>query len=116
MLFLCITRASAHISSKTESPVPWSLTIRWISEAADAMEYLHDIQVIHGDIRIENVFLNGDLHAKVCSSRIIPLAIGDDLKVALLWFSSYRKTYRIALVNYRSRDIVYTVWIRIVKG
>ncbi|KAG8898298.1 hypothetical protein FRB99_007543 [Tulasnella sp. 403] len=39
---------------------------KFIYEIATALEYLHDINVIHGDIKAQNILVSPDPHALVC--------------------------------------------------
>ncbi|PVH90815.1 kinase-like protein [Periconia macrospinosa] len=39
--------------------------LRWCQQIADALAYIHSSGVIHGDLEVGNVFLDGNLNAKV---------------------------------------------------
>eukprot|EP00004_Rigifila_ramosa_P019750 TRINITY_DN5059_c0_g1_i4.p1 TRINITY_DN5059_c0_g1~~TRINITY_DN5059_c0_g1_i4.p1 ORF type:complete len:795 (+),score=226.03 TRINITY_DN5059_c0_g1_i4:328-2385(+) len=46
-------------------PLAWRTRIRIASEIAQAMEYLHDSNFIHRDLKSKNILLDTELHARV---------------------------------------------------
>jgi serine/threonine protein kinase len=49
------------------SSFPLSLIVAWLSDLADAMQFLHSKGVIHGDIRAENILVFDRLETKLCN-------------------------------------------------
>lgn len=39
--------------------------MRWAAQIAEAVEFIHSASIIHGDLCCANIFLDGDLNAKV---------------------------------------------------
>lgn len=46
-------------------PPPWPLAFRLAYEIAQGMNFLHEKNILHHDLKPSNVLLDGDLHAKV---------------------------------------------------
>ncbi len=46
---------------------PLSLMVAWMSDLADAMQFLHSKGIIHGDIKAENVLVFERLETKLCN-------------------------------------------------
>ncbi|XP_005756025.1 receptor-interacting serine/threonine-protein kinase 3-like, partial [Pundamilia nyererei] len=45
-------------------PPPWPLAFRLAYEIAQGMNFLHEKNILHHDLKPSNVLLDGDLHAK----------------------------------------------------
>ncbi|KAL2755467.1 hypothetical protein ACRALDRAFT_2041830 [Sodiomyces alcalophilus JCM 7366] len=41
------------------------MRLRWVAQVAEALRFIHDAGVIHGDLTSANVFLDGNLNARV---------------------------------------------------
>ena len=51
-----------------KSDLPVSLKVKMAAEIASGMCYLHtfaDFPIIHGDLKLPNIFVGGDFNAKV---------------------------------------------------
>lgn len=46
-------------------PPPWPLAFRLAYEIAQGMNFLHEKNILHHDLKPSNVLLDDDLHAKV---------------------------------------------------
>ncbi|XP_020593389.1 LOW QUALITY PROTEIN: LEAF RUST 10 DISEASE-RESISTANCE LOCUS RECEPTOR-LIKE PROTEIN KINASE-like 1.1 [Phalaenopsis equestris] len=67
-----------HGSRASGSFLPWKVRMRIAIETADALNYLHSIepQIIHRDIKTNNILLDNNFHVKVGDfglSRLFPL-------------------------------------------
>ena len=49
-------------------PPPWPLAFRLAHQVALAMEFLHSKNLVHMDLKPDNVLLDGNLNAKVFTS------------------------------------------------
>ena len=50
----------------SSNPLPHDLILRWLKEAAQALKYLHDNNVLHRDIKPHNCILFDNLVLKLC--------------------------------------------------
>ncbi|MDI9817927.1 MULTISPECIES: protein kinase [unclassified Legionella] len=48
-----------------QEPVNWSLRYRWIREITRGLAFLHQLNIVHLDIKSDNVLLDESLHAKI---------------------------------------------------
>jgi serine/threonine-protein kinase len=48
-----------------DGPVPLALALRWVSEAADAIQHAHERGVIHCDLKPSNLLLDAAGHVRV---------------------------------------------------
>ncbi|KAI9746803.1 MAG: hypothetical protein M4579_007589, partial [Chaenotheca gracillima] len=53
-----------YLRESASSP-PATLLLQWAQQAAEALVFCHDNDVLHGDINCSNFFLNADLDLKV---------------------------------------------------
>ncbi|KAG9041543.1 hypothetical protein FS837_012098 [Tulasnella sp. UAMH 9824] len=48
--------------------------IRWLCETADAVRYLHEKDVVHGDLKASNILIDGDGLSRLCDFGLSKLA------------------------------------------
>ena len=51
--------------SRKLSPIPDSLKIRMVYEVIEGMHFLHDKNIIHRDLKLENIFVGKEFSVKV---------------------------------------------------
>lgn len=64
-----------HGKKSNSSLVAWTIRLNIAIETADALAYLHDSDVIHRDVKTNNILLDSDFHVKVADfglSRLFP--------------------------------------------
>ncbi|KAK4800560.1 hypothetical protein SAY86_021047 [Trapa natans] len=66
-----------HLHGKREGAglLPWPIRLNIAIETADALSYLHEIDVIHRDVKTNNILLDNDFRVKVADfglSRMFP--------------------------------------------
>ncbi|MDI9817928.1 MULTISPECIES: protein kinase [unclassified Legionella] len=69
-------------------PEDWSLRYLWIQEIARGLAYLHQLKIVHKDIKADNILLDDDLHAKISDFGFAEIMENDRLTSAtgsLLW-------------------------------
>ncbi|KAI8560292.1 hypothetical protein RHMOL_Rhmol04G0243900 [Rhododendron molle] len=57
-----------HLSSRSESPLPWAMRLKIAQDAARGLTYLHegmDFQIIFRDFKSSNILLDGQWNAKL---------------------------------------------------
>ncbi|CAA0817268.1 Protein kinase family protein [Striga hermonthica] len=57
------------------SPLPWPVRLDIAVETAEALDYLHKSDIIHRDVKTNNILLDSDFHVKVADfglSRLFP--------------------------------------------
>ncbi|KAG0449295.1 hypothetical protein HPP92_027412 [Vanilla planifolia] len=67
-----------HGSHSSETLLPWQVRMSIAIETADALNYLHSVepQIIHRDVKTNNILLDKSFHAKIADfglSRLFPL-------------------------------------------
>jgi serine/threonine protein kinase len=50
---------------KHKSVIGFEQRLRWCQEVSHTLSFIHSKKVIHGDLRCNNIFLDGTLHSKV---------------------------------------------------
>ncbi len=58
---------------------PLSLMVAWMSDLADAMQFLHSKGIIHGDIKAENVLVFERLETKLCNFHTSKSVLSDSV-------------------------------------
>ncbi|CAL1526964.1 unnamed protein product [Lymnaea stagnalis] len=53
------------LSRAIEKNIPEPKALKWFSQLADAIRYLHSMKVIHRDLRPDNIFLDNDGNIKI---------------------------------------------------
>jgi len=48
------------------SVVPWILKAKLSHEISSGMSYLHSLEIIHCDLKLQNVLVGEQINAKVC--------------------------------------------------
>ncbi len=51
--------------ARQKNQVPLSLTLRWVEQLFDAVQFIHSRNVFHGDISCNNIFLDDSLNIKL---------------------------------------------------
>ncbi|MCD8542598.1 MAG: protein kinase, partial [Gammaproteobacteria bacterium] len=60
------TNGSLYNFLHSEQTISWGLRLRMAEELARGLGYLHQKQIVHGDIKSLNIVLDQDFHAKWC--------------------------------------------------
>ncbi|KAL5224438.1 hypothetical protein ABZP36_011077 [Zizania latifolia] len=70
-----------HLSSKCNiRQLPWKIRARIIAEISSALLFLHSCKprmIVHGDLKLENILLDADLHCKIAHCGISQLLMED---------------------------------------
>ncbi|XP_006661585.1 U-box domain-containing protein 33-like [Oryza brachyantha] len=70
-----------HLLSKCGIPqLPWKIRARIVAEISSALLFLHTCKpqmIVHGDLKLENILLDADLHCKIAYSGISQLFMED---------------------------------------
>jgi serine/threonine protein kinase len=53
------------LDNRRVSLIPWSLSIAWISDILAGLCHLHQLKIIHGDLKAENVLVSEGLRCKL---------------------------------------------------
>ncbi|KAE8768641.1 putative serine/threonine-protein kinase [Hordeum vulgare] len=67
-----------HGSRSVERGLTWPLRLNIAIETAEALAYLHAVEIIHRDVKTTNILLDNSLHVKVADfglSRLFPLEV-----------------------------------------
>lgn len=70
-------------SHDAETPLPWSLRMSLLVDVSEAMTHLHDVQMVHRDLKCENVMLCTEgmrIRAKVCDFGLSRITVGSRRK------------------------------------
>merc|ERR1719359_2634438 len=52
-------------SAQKGSPIPTFQVLEWITQATLALKYLHDLRILHRDLKSQNMFLTADERLKI---------------------------------------------------
>lgn len=58
--------------------IPWNVKLCWLKDITSAVTYLHNRQIIHGDIRAENVFIGSQFQVKLGNFHIATQIVSDE--------------------------------------
>jgi serine/threonine protein kinase len=53
--------------------VDWSLRLSWCLNTSDALAYLHQLNILHRNLKSSNILIGVDLRAHVCDYGLIPI-------------------------------------------
>uniref|UniRef100_A0A0D9W1U8 RING-type E3 ubiquitin transferase n=1 Tax=Leersia perrieri TaxID=77586 RepID=A0A0D9W1U8_9ORYZ len=84
LVYEYVPNGSLHdrLSSKCSIPqLPWKIRARIIAEISSALLFLHSYKpqmIVHGDLKLENILLDADLHCKIADCGIYQLFMEDE--------------------------------------
>ncbi len=62
---MCVSHLFRFVQQHTKSPIPDNLVRKWATQLCDAVSYLHDREIAHRDLKLENLLLTSDNDLKL---------------------------------------------------